>query len=82
MNREISVKKFLLFLGIVLIFIICVLYIIFVKTKFFCKKDGTPCYAANCEFCVVENGKKICSYCNVFNEKNERIWTGGCIFDQ
>lgn len=81
MRREISFKKFLIFLSLFLIGLLVFLAILFAKTKPLCKKDGNYCSQAFCTSCVVQDDMKICTNCNVWNEKKEKIWTGGCIFD-
>ncbi len=82
MNKEISLKKFLICLSVFLFIVMIVLYFYITKTRPLCKKDNHPCHAAVCNSCTVKDNKKVCSDCSVFNEKNERVWTGGCIFDR
>lgn len=81
MHREISFKKFLMFLSLFLTVLFVAVAIFFIKTKPLCKRDGNYCSQAICESCIVQENKKICTGCNVWNEKKEKIWTGGCIFD-
>ncbi len=80
MNKEISLKKFLLCLFLFLLGFSLILYFVFSKAKPLCKIDS-PCRQATCNECIEEEGKRVCKDCNLFNEKDERIWTGGCIFE-
>lgn len=81
MNKEIPLKKFLLFLSIFLLCFIVVLYFVFTRTKPLCKAKDNPCTKAVCNECTKTNGKKVCKDCNIYNEKEERIWTGSCIYN-
>lgn len=81
MNKEISLKKFLLFLSLFLLCLVVILYFVFTKTKPLCKGSDNPCIKAICNNCMVQNGKKVCNDCNIYNEKDERFWTGGCIYN-
>lgn len=81
MNKEIDLKKFLLFLSLFLLCFILVLYFVFTRVKPLCKEKDNPCIQAVCNECTNTNGKKICKDCNIYNEKEERIWTGGCIYN-
>ena len=81
MNKGIDLKKFLVVLFVYLILLCIVLYFFFSKTNPFCKKNS-PCLEATCTFCESKNGKKECHECSIFNEKEERVWVGNCIFEE
>lgn len=67
---------------IILIIVLCIVLIVELYFLFFNKdKENNPCKEAICNKCNMEDGKKVCNNCNIFNEKEERIWTGSCIFD-
>lgn len=80
MNKEINLKKFLMFLSLFLLCLIAILYFIFTKAKPLCKERDNPCTKAVCNDCTYIDGKKVCNSCNIYNEKDERIWTGGCVY--
>ena len=79
MNKEISLKKFLLFLSLFLLIMSVVLILVVKKTKPLCKNN--PCKNAVCTTCSEENQKRVCSDCNLYDEENRRIWTGNCIYN-
>lgn len=81
MNKEISFKKFLILLFCYLLFLSISLCVLFTKTKPFCKSNH-PCITATCVSCESKNGKKECKECSLFNEKNERVWVGNCIYEE
>lgn len=82
MKKEISLKKFLLCLGVFLVILTFILYFVFSKTKPFCEFEQNPCKRAVCNECIEKENKKVCSDCNLYNEDKEKIWTGGCIFNK
>lgn len=81
MNREIDLKKYFLFLCIYLFILFLVLYFVFGKINPFCKIES-PCLKADCSLCESKNGKKECHECSIFNEDDERIWVGSCIYEE
>lgn len=82
MNKEINLKKFLLFLSGFLVILAFVLYFVLSRMKPFCKPEQNPCKSAICNQCIDRDGKKICSDCNLYNQKEEKIWTGGCVYNE
>lgn len=81
MNKEIDLKKYLLFLSVFLLLLIVALFLIFSKSKPLCSKENNPCKKALCNQCTLKEDKEYCSDCNIFNEENDRVWTGSCIFE-
>lgn len=83
MNREIDFKKFLLFLTGYFLILSCCLFFAFGRMQPLCLREkDTPCAMATCTSCESKNGKKECSECSIFNEKEERIWVGTCIYEE
>lgn len=82
MKKEIYVKKFGIGLGIFLVVLTIVLYFIFTKTRPLCIDKNNPCRRAICESCTYQDGKKKCKSCNVYNDKKQTVWTGGCVFSE
>ena len=81
LNKEIDLKKFLIFLIIFVLVFGIFLGIYISKKKPLCKDIENPCVKAKCNECKKENEKKVCSDCNIYNEDQEHIWTGSCIYE-
>lgn len=81
MNKEIDLKKFLVVLLVYLLVVSILLIFVFGKIKPF-YNDDNPCNKASCSLCHKQDGKKYCNECSIFNEKEERIWVGSCIFEE
>lgn len=82
MNKEISLKSFLIGLVFLSVGLIIIINIWFSKANPFCKMDlDNPCAFAICDSCERIDGKRMCSDCNIYNEDDDRIWLGGCVFD-
>ncbi len=82
MNKEISLKKFMISLFLFLIFLSIVLFFIFREFKPICYVNTNECKKAVCSKCKEENNQRFCQNCSLFNEDNNRIWTGECIFNK
>ncbi len=81
MNREISLKKFIIVLFLVLVVLSIVLFFILRKTKPLCHVNTKECKNAICTKCQESDNQKFCSSCSLFDKENNRIWTGSCIFN-
>ena len=81
MNKGISLKKFLLFL-VLFLFVVSICLLCYLrKAKPLCKINTNECNSAVCEKCTMEGNQKVCSECSLFDKEDNRIWTGGCIFN-
>lgn len=78
MNKEISLKKFFIFMVIFLIVFIFILFFLFKYWKPLCSKQ--TCEKATCDACTFVNEEKICNDCNIYDADDRKIWTGRCIF--
>ena len=81
MNKEISLKKFSIFLSFALIIIAFACFLVVINTTPLCKVNNKECKKATCTNCQKENNQTICDDCNIFDEDKNRIWTGNCIFN-
>ena len=63
MNKEISLKKFSIFLSFALIIIAFASFLVVINTTPLCKVNNKECKKATCTNCQKENNQTICDDC-------------------